>query len=70
LQEATGRNRFLRRLFSDLGQSYRQVVLQPHQIAILKDQTKTFLVTNGTFVYDPETSLRGLNDLNNMDPES
>jgi hypothetical protein len=68
LQEAASRNRFLRRFFSDLGQSYRQVVLQPHQIAIFEDQTKTFLVTNGTYVYDPETSLRGVVDLNNMEP--
>ena len=68
LQEAASRNRFLRKFFSDLGQSYRQVVLQPHQIAIFEDQAKTFLVTNGTYVYDPETSLRGVVDLNNMEP--
>lgn len=68
LKEAASRNRFLRKFLSDLGQSYRQVVLQPQQVAVFENQRSTFMVSNGTYVYEPETCLRGVVDLNSMDP--
>jgi len=52
----------------DLGQSYRQVVLQPQQVGILEDQTNTLMTTAGTYVYAAETALRGVIDLNFMIP--
>ncbi len=52
----------------DLGQSYRQIVLQPQQVGILEDQKNTLMATAGTYVYAAETALRGVIDLNNMSP--
>lgn len=51
-----------------LGQSYRQIVLQPQQIGVFEDQVMTLLATRGTYVYASETELRGVIDLNCMSP--
>lgn len=66
IKEAAKRNRSFRNL--DLGQTYRQLILQPHMVGILEDQTQTYLVSRGTYVYSSETELRGVIDLNNMSP--
>lgn len=52
----------------DLGKSFRQIVLQKQQVAVFEDQTSTRTATAGTFVYDPETTMRGVIDLNHMQP--
>ena len=52
----------------ELGQTYRQIVLQAQQIAVFEDQVTTRTASSGTFVYDSETEMRGVIDLNRMDP--
>lgn len=66
IKEASDRNISFRRL--DLGQTYRQIILQPQMVGIFEDQTETRLVSNGTYVYAADTELRGVIDLNHMNP--
>jgi len=66
LMVAGQKNRQLANL--DLGQSYRQIVLQGHQIAVLEDQTNTYLVTKGTYVYSNDVEMRGVIDLTKLTP--
>ena len=66
LVQAGNRNHQLKN--RQLGQSYRQVVLQPQQVGILEDQRTTLMATSGTYVYAAETALRGVIDLNFMNP--
>lgn len=64
--QAAIENRNVRDL--QLGQSYRQIVLQKQQVAVFEDQTSTFMATHGTYVYSAEMEMRGVIDLNRMDP--
>jgi hypothetical protein len=67
LQEAAKLNRRLDAL--KLGQAYRQIVLQSHQIGVFEDHASSArLASTGTYVYAPETSLRGAIDLNRLRP--
>jgi len=51
-----------------LGKSYRQIVLQAHQVGVFEDQTSMHLASMGTYVYCSETSMRGVIDFNRMSP--
>jgi regulator of protease activity HflC (stomatin/prohibitin superfamily) len=67
LQEAAKLNRRLDAL--KLGQAYRQIVLQSHQIGVFEDHASSArLASTGTYVYAPETSLRGVINLNRLRP--
>ena len=52
----------------DLGQSYRQIVLQAQQICVLEDQIDTRMISGGTYVYSSDVAMRGVVDLNSMTP--
>ncbi|CAB9508684.1 expressed unknown protein [Seminavis robusta] len=66
LQETANRNPLIRHM--ELGQSYRMIVLQAQQIGVFEDQTATHMVSQGTYVYDNDTIMRGVIDLNRMTP--
>ena len=66
LKVAATKNKTVAKL--QLGQSYRQIVLQKQQIGVFEDQTTTRLANEGTYVYCSETEMRGVIDLNNMKP--
>jgi len=66
LEEAGRRNPRIAKL--QLGQTYRQLVLQAQQVGFFEDQSSTFMVSKGTYVYSSDTCMRGVLDLNRMDP--
>lgn len=66
LQETSKRNRRFEQM--ELGQSYRMITLQAQQVAVFEDQTSMHLAKQGTFVYDNDTVMRGVIDLNRMTP--
>ena len=66
LQLASQKNPDIAKL--QLGQSYRQIVLQKQQVGIFEDQITTRMASEGTYVYCSETEMRGVIDLNRMTP--
>lgn len=66
LQVASAHNRRLSGL--QLGNGYRQIVLQVQQVGVFEDQDTTKLATGGTFIYSPDVEMRGVIDLNHMTP--
>jgi hypothetical protein len=66
LMEASRVNRRLAK--KQLGQSYRQVVLQPQQVGVFEDHGSIILASQGIYVYSPNTVLRGVIDLSRMIP--
>jgi regulator of protease activity HflC (stomatin/prohibitin superfamily) len=66
LMEASRANRRLAK--KQLGQSYRQVVLQPQQVGVFEDHGSIILASQGIYVYSPNTVLRGVIDLSRMIP--
>lgn len=66
VKEAAIKNKSIATL--NLGQSFRQIVLQAQQVGVFEDQTKMYLASMGTYVYSADTSMRGVIDLNCMNP--